>query len=339
MIRCRAIAVWFLLALATPASPQQIEWRDPSPHVATFVTVEDDVRLEVLDWGGSGPPIVLLPGLGDTAHVFDDFAPMLTARHRVLGITRRAHGRSSAPTTGYSFVRLAEDVARVIDTLGITRAVIVGHSFAGDELNVLGSRYSKIAGLVYVDAAFNRADRSDDRDAVSSTLPPAPRPQPGDMASFTALRAFLERIQGFAGPEAHLRARYHANPDGTVRGLWAPDLAIRQAMSAEMQAAFKNYNPERVRVPALAIYAVPKSVADLMRPWFAADDPVIRERVQALLSLTRDSFARHAKWFSTFAERSRVEELSGAHHLFLSNPRDVLQQIDAFMASLPATPP
>jgi hypothetical protein len=155
------------------------------------------------------------------------------------------------------------------------------------------------------------------------------------MVSFAALRAFLERIQGSpAGPEAHLRARYLANADGSVRGSWAPDLAIRQAMSTEMLGAFKSYNPERIRVPALAIYAVPKSAADLMRPWYAADESAIRERVQTLFRLARESFARHAAWFSTFAAQGRVQELSGAHHLFISNPPEVLQQIEAFATSL-----
>jgi pimeloyl-ACP methyl ester carboxylesterase len=247
------------------------------------------------------------------------------------GAHMAAHLRPRAATRSYA----AEDVARVIDTLGVTGPVIVGHSFAGEELHVLGSRYAtKIAGLVYVDAAFNKADGSDDYDAVASTLPPPPRPQPGDMVSFTALRAFLERIQGSVGPEAHLRARYVANADGSVRGPWVPDLAIRQALSTEMQAAAKAYNPERVRVPALAIYAVPKSAADLMRPWYAADDPAIRERVQTLFRLARESFARHARWFSTLAERGRVNELSGAHHLFISNPPEVLQRIEAFVTSL-----
>jgi len=40
--------------------------------------VDDNVKLEVLDWGGTGRPLVLLAGLGNTAHVFDDFAPKLT---------------------------------------------------------------------------------------------------------------------------------------------------------------------------------------------------------------------------------------------------------------------
>ncbi|MDP6582327.1 MAG: hypothetical protein QF681_16865, partial [Vicinamibacterales bacterium] len=53
-------------------------WRDPSTHQAQFVTVDGDVRLEVLDWGGSGRPVVLLAGSGNSAHVFDNFARHLT---------------------------------------------------------------------------------------------------------------------------------------------------------------------------------------------------------------------------------------------------------------------
>jgi hypothetical protein len=65
---------------------------------------------------------------------------------------------------------------------------------------------------------------------------------------------------------------------------------------------------------------------------------VTRERVQTLSRLARERFARHAKWFAAFAERGRVSELAGAHHLFLSHPRDVLAQIAAFISSLPETP-
>jgi hypothetical protein len=65
---------------------------DPTSHTVQFVTVELGVKLEVLDWGGSGCPLVFLAGLGDTAHVFDNFAPKFTGRYHVYGITRRGFG-------------------------------------------------------------------------------------------------------------------------------------------------------------------------------------------------------------------------------------------------------
>ena len=340
------------LGVATPASPQQAEWKDPSPHATRLVTVDDNVQLEVLDWGGSGPALVLLAGLGATAHQYDDFAQLLTPRYRVIGVTRRGHRGSSAALSGYAFARLAEDVLRVIDGVGINNPVVIGSSFAGEEMHVLGARHSaKIRGLVYVDAAFDRGDEADSSafNAVARTVPAAPSPGPGDRASFAALRAYLDNYGG-AGPEGYLRTRYRTNADGSVAGLWAPDLPIRQAMSSEIQAAYHSYNPERIRVPALAIYAAPKSADDLMRRGSsdrlafpelvarAADDPAIREHVEKLYLLTRERVRNHEKWFEAFAEQGRVVGLSGTHDLIVSNPHEVLQQVEAFVSSLPKKP-
>src|ERR1700753_3393358 len=87
-------------------TPKTTTWQDPSPHKVTFVTVDKDVRLEVLDWGGSGRPLVLLAGGGNTAHVFDDFAPKLTAHYHVYGITRRGFGASGYSPTDQPADRL-----------------------------------------------------------------------------------------------------------------------------------------------------------------------------------------------------------------------------------------
>jgi non-heme chloroperoxidase len=119
-----------LVACVCDAQPVP-EWRDPSSHRTTMVTVDREVTLEVLDWGGTGRPLVLLAGLGNTAHVFDDFAPRLTALGHVYGITRRGHGISSVPPGGYDADRLADDVLAVLDALRLERPVVIGHSIAG----------------------------------------------------------------------------------------------------------------------------------------------------------------------------------------------------------------
>ena len=62
-----------------------------------FVTVEPGVKLEVLDWGGTGRPLVFLAGLGNTAHVFDTFAAKFIGKYHVYGITRRGFGNSAPP--------------------------------------------------------------------------------------------------------------------------------------------------------------------------------------------------------------------------------------------------
>jgi hypothetical protein len=70
-----------------------------------------------------------------------------------------------------------------------------------------------------------------------------------------------------------------------------------------------------------------------MQPWYKADDPVVRQNVERLYKLARERFRRHAEWFETFAERGRVSEIPGAHHLFITNAREVLRQIEDLVSS------
>src|SRR5580692_11792545 len=127
-----------LALLGVPLHSQSLAtWKDPSPHTTRFVTVDNGVRLEVLDWGGSGRPMILLAGGGNTAHVFDDFAPKLTSAFHVYGITRRGFGESGFSPEGYGADRLGDDVLAVLDSLKLIRPVLVGHSLGGEELSSL----------------------------------------------------------------------------------------------------------------------------------------------------------------------------------------------------------
>ena len=135
----------------------------PIGHVRSthFVTVAKGVRLEVLDSGGTGRPVVLLAGLGNTAHIFDGFAVKLREKYHVYGITRRGFGESSAPPVAngaYAADRLGDDVIAVIDALKISRPILMGHSIAGEELSSIGTRRpEKVAGLVYLNAGYSFA--------------------------------------------------------------------------------------------------------------------------------------------------------------------------------------
>jgi pimeloyl-ACP methyl ester carboxylesterase len=149
----------------------QARGAEPAQGTVHFVTVEPGVRLEVMDWGGTGRPVVLLAGLGGTLHGFDGFAQRLTGKYHVYGITRRGYGASSAPDPvgdNYAADRLGDDVLSVLDQMKIERPVLIGHSFAGEELSSVGSRFPEcVAGLVYLDAAnryaFSPVHRGDFR--------------------------------------------------------------------------------------------------------------------------------------------------------------------------------
>jgi non-heme chloroperoxidase len=170
---------------------------DSSIHSVQFITVDPGIKLEVVDWGGSGRSLVLLAGLGNTAHVFDGFANKLTTTYHVYGITRRGFGASGAPTPAngnYSADRLGDDVLTVIDALKLDRPVLAGHSMAGEELSSTCTRHpEKVAGLIYLDAGFPYAyydsalgdlllDTIDLKKKLDLMMPGAERPP--DFAAF-----------------------------------------------------------------------------------------------------------------------------------------------------------
>jgi non-heme chloroperoxidase len=153
------IVLFFVLLASTHVlNAQKPQTADTSPHSVQMVPVEPGIRLEVLDWGGTGRPLVLLTGLGADAHTFDDFAPKLTPKYHVYGISRRGQGASSAPEpndTNYPASRLGEDVLSVIDALHLNKPVVAGHSIAGEELSYIGSHHPEnVAGLIYMEAEY-----------------------------------------------------------------------------------------------------------------------------------------------------------------------------------------
>ena len=133
---------WILFALMVIVvdTPAQTDWVDQSPHKPGFINV-NSVRLQYLDWGGNGETILFLHGLGDTPHIYDVLAPKFTNHFRVLGLTRRGHGESEIPEDGYDTATRVEDIHQFLDALKIWRAIVVGHSAAGNELSLLAITY------------------------------------------------------------------------------------------------------------------------------------------------------------------------------------------------------
>lgn len=128
-VRIAPLALW--IAVVSAGQSGGGAWPDPASHKVQLVTVDDGVRLEILDWGGSGRNVVLLTGSGHTAHVYDEFAPQLTDCCHVYGITRRGFGASSRPASGYDDQRLADDVFHALEEARVQQPVLVGHSMAG----------------------------------------------------------------------------------------------------------------------------------------------------------------------------------------------------------------
>ena len=318
---------------------QKASWRDAAPHEAHSISVDEGVQLEVLDFGGEGSPsnstILLLPGLGATAHSYDELAPLLAKKHRVVAMTRRGAGDSSRPDFGFETPRLAQDVLQVLDAMGLEKVLLAGHSIAGDELTWLGGKHpERFSGLVYLDAAY---DRSGDPRAPAALrlrelgrlLPPEPPIPPQALLNFEAMTKLLLERGHNRLPEGELIA-FHRMNDPYLAGTPGIDGRTQQAISAAIQAP----DYAAVKIPALAIYAIEDPNRPLP-PWY---DPNDRQLIATLTERTRisDAIKRESiELFKHNVERGQVLELQNAtHYIFQSNQQEVLDAIEKFVADL-----
>lgn len=306
---------------------------DSSKHTAQFIPVDKDVKLEVLDWGGTGRPMILLAGLGNDAHIFDALAPKLTPSFHVYGITRRGYGLSSAPEPtddNYSADRLGDDVLAFIEALKLDRPIVVGHSIAGEELSSIGSRHSdKVAGLVYLDAAFAYAFY----DATQGNL----------LIDAADLKRRLGNLVSSAGPreqEAALKEMRQSILPQFERDLKSqeddlsklpeppPTTSKPPEVSPIVKAILMGQQKyTSIKVPVLAICAVPH---DLGRN---EKDPIARSAAEAR-DLERTT--KLADSFQRGVPSAHVVRLAHAsHYIFNSNEADVLREINAFATTLP----
>jgi non-heme chloroperoxidase len=372
--RCAGAFVLLLISFTPRLSAQEpVTWHDPSPHTVQFVTVEDNVKLEVLDWGGSGRPLVLLAGLGNTAHVFDEFAPKLTSRYHVYGITRRGYGASSEPASGYSADRLGDDVFAVLDTLKLDYPILVGHSITGEELSSIGSRHpERIAGLVYLDAGYPYAyydqargdfyldvqDLQKKLHQLQSERSPATQKRLVRELLQTDLPGIERVLQDFqmdlqvelprppAATDAD-RASFPAlgNWLKSVRGFAVPEAELRQQSTGLRPDGSVGDARDKSTI-ASAIVAGGQKYTDIRVPVLAIfaipHDPgpfstSSSNRAALAAAEAHDtSFTEaQAKAFETGVPSARVVRLPHAnHYLFITNEADVLREIRVFLAGL-----
>jgi pimeloyl-ACP methyl ester carboxylesterase len=286
--------------------------------------VDKNVRLELLDWGGSGRALVFLTGLGDNAHVFDDFAPKLSRDYRVFGITRRGYGASTIAASGYDANRLGDDVLAVLDSLKLEKPVLVGHSIAGEELSSVGSRHpDRVGGLVYLDAAYayafdnGKGTSTADLRASTSAIPAPPQPSDSDVASYSALADWFARIRGFRKPEALFRQNRPPGSDGMPGKERTPEW-----VGKAIQDGADKFS--EIGVPVLALCAMPQR-------YFTSTAADIRAAVTAH-NVAKE---KQLKAFEQGIPHSRVVRIANAdHYIYITDEVEVLREMRAFLSTL-----
>ncbi len=291
-------------------------WTDPSPHRCAYVAV-NGIRLQYLDWGGQGEPVVLLHGSGSTAHSFDGLAPRLTDRHRVLGLTRRGHGHTDHPAGGYTIAQTMADLLGFLDALGIRHAHLVAHSLAGAEITRLARLHpDRVASLTYLDAIPDWQGEF--------AMPDAPVARPTPEGGFSAMAQRVEWLRryfyGFWTPALEADLRY-GRPNRTAVG----------ALDDDAGPVPPDYGREMI-VPVLAIHTT-RSIRTRF-PWLLEPgaDPLERDAVQAWLDAHHNPNARAVvERFSGHLPHARIVVIEGHHYVHNSNLDRVVEEVRAFL--------
>jgi pimeloyl-ACP methyl ester carboxylesterase len=158
---------------------------------------------------GTGPDLVLIPGLGASAYAWHGQLKGLSSMLRVTAIDPRGHGRSAKPPGPYTMRGMADDVAACMRSAGISRAVVAGSSMASLIGVELAAAYpERVSALILVGgfAALPAAgkERMEARARTAETEGMTPL---GDLVSTTALGTTTHATQpGLVGLFRHLIA-------------------------------------------------------------------------------------------------------------------------------------
>ena len=118
------------------------------------------IRLHYVEWGGEGPPAVLLHATGFLARLWEPIATELSTRFHVYACDARGHGDSDkpvlskveGPAEGYGWEGLAADLMGFLDALGLLGVPIVGHSSgAAGAVRLAAKRPEYVAAAVLIE--------------------------------------------------------------------------------------------------------------------------------------------------------------------------------------------
>ncbi|KUN00098.1 hydrolase [Streptomyces yokosukanensis] len=282
--------------------------------------------LNVHDYGGDGPQLVLLHGYGRSLTDWDASAAQLTSGHRVLAVDLPGHGRSP----GISHWTLPDVVRHIADTLdahGVPEAVVVGHS---------------LGGMVAVEYARANPERARARAAVNldgfwwgRDHPGAERVSKGLLASAGTIAPpeYIEEeittCARFGIPadraEAAARAAARPLPDGTWQRLpaRAEALEIRDELD-RLGALGVTTWLEKVDRPLLVVQAGRQLPPAPGMEWFAEFSARLAARVSdelAALSRTRPTISVH--------------RIDATHPMNMEAPEAVAALVAGFVRGLP----
>ncbi len=306
---------------------------DTSPHQSDFVNV-NGIRLHYLNWGGDGPVLLFLAGLGCNAHIFDDFAPRFTDRFHAIALTRRGHGQSDHPATGYDVDTLTDDIRQFMDTLKIDQAILVGHSLAGIELFHFSALYpERVLGLIFLEAAYDYSSPEfkamKEKNPLPSIIPQWPNDGLDTIEDYVAtLKRLYPALAAIWGEVMDEQARHEVeiSPAGKVVDKMSDDIgkAINDTLASYA------LEDSKVLAPALSIFVRSDSAYYVSQDYMTAEQ---QAQVVEFFDVVR------LPWFRQSVERFRrnvphatvVEIPRGHHYCFIKQQELIFDAMTKFL--------
>lgn len=243
---------------------------------------------------GSGPPLLLIHGLGYARWGWEPLVPLLAKRWRAISFDNRGIGESSSPPGPYTAAQMADDAVAVLDAAGVDDAVVVGTSLGGMIAQELALTHpGRLNALVLICTTPGVTLGHPMPAATLRLLAEASNLEPE-----VALRRFVENALGPApDPETVARILAHRLASPQDPAGWAAQAAAGTTYDGADRAA-------SIEVPTLVISGTADRVVDF----------------------------RNSQVLGELIPNSRVELIDDAGHLvFWEHPEAVARLINEFL--------
>lgn len=259
--------------------------------------------------GGSGPPVLLIHGIGDSSETWSEVLPLLAENHTVIAPDLLGHGQSDKPRADYSVPAFANGMRDLLTILEIDRVTVIGHSFGGGVAAQLIYQFPELVERLILVAAGGAGKRVSGLLRMMS-LPPA-------NLALSALRLPFTHRAIDAGIRLSRAFDWGLGLDGpdvrrVITGL--PDNTSRSAF---------------VRTLRSVVDWRGQVVTMLDRSYLSQDVPTL------IIWGSRDSIlpARHSDTVHAALPTSRLEVFDGAGHFpFRTDPHRFVKLLEEFMA-------
>lgn len=296
-----------------------------------------EVPIAVRDFGGDGPPVVLLHGAGGNLADWSLFAPLLVARHRVVAVELRGHGHSGDGPWEWNAV--LDDIAVATAALGVVAPAVVGMSLGGMAAVAWAHRHRDCPAAVSIDGPHRTMDQPAQYDGVTGVGAHAlSKELAGLRAIFDAqmtatmqplseeqVAALLDQRRALARGDDALAA---ALTDGVRRNLSTREGRTYLRPSPKTLAAL------RVAIAELDLLAMYGEVRQPVLLLAATRDLPAQRQFPTLAAAYREGLRRDLATVAAEHPNVRVVDVDDDHAMVFHQPGQIAERVLGFLADI-----